>query len=274
MSAAPVSSPETPRGPARVNPTRIERWASGAGHVARVATLAGMIATPLLPQRSAARRVLSTVVVTGLFASTASAAVTRWGVGRTASAARTVVGATAAVERFGTETGVPFGRYRYSGALQPELAGVPAIVPLAWFAMALPARETAHAALGRHSNRATRAVVGSAALTAWDLFLDPQMVGEGYWAWARRGVYRGIPLTNFLGWFLTGLGIIAVLDALLPPAERPEDADGVLVGQYAVMGVMETLGFARFFRDPLVAVVGGSAMLPIAAAAGVRKLRG
>ncbi|MGI9646734.1 MAG: carotenoid biosynthesis protein, partial [Ilumatobacteraceae bacterium] len=221
-----------------------------------------------------ARQVLSTVVVTGLFASTASATVDRWGVGRTATAARTVVGATAAVERFGTATGFPFGRYSYTGALRPEVGGVPAIVPLAWFAMALPARETAHAALGRHSNPATRADVGSAALTAWDLFLDPQMVGEGYWAWTRRGVYRGIPVTNFLGWFATGLAIIFVLDMLLPPAERPADADDVLVGQYAVMGVMETLGFARFFRDPLVAAVGGSVMLPIAAVAGARKLRG
>ena len=34
------------------------------------------------------------------------------------------------------------------------------------------------------------------------------------------------------------------------------------------MAVMETVGFARYFRDPVVAVVGGAAMLPIAAAAG------
>jgi hypothetical protein len=36
----------------------------------------------------------------------------------------------------------------------------------------------------------------AAALTAWDLFLDPQMVGEGYWTWERRGRYRDIPLSN------------------------------------------------------------------------------
>ena len=34
-------------------------------------------------------------------------------------------------------------------------------------------------------------VLGAAALTAWDLFLDPQMTTEGYWRWARRGRYRG-----------------------------------------------------------------------------------
>ena len=39
------------------------------------------------------------------------------------------------------------------------------------------------------------------------------------------------------------------------------------------MGVMETIGFARYFRDPVVAVVGGIGMLPVATAAVARKLR-
>ncbi len=237
-------------------------------------TVAGMIATPLVAPRSRARRLLSTVVVTGLFASTAARAVRTWGAGRAGVAATTTMALTGAVERVGTDTGIPFGRYRYTGELRPQVAGVPAIVPLAWFAMALPARETAHAALGRRSNRLTRAFAGSAALTAWDLFLDPQMVAEGYWAWKRTGAYRGIPMTNFLGWLLTGAGVVALLDVLLPPADAPADADGALIGHYAYMAVMETLGFARFFRDPLVAAVGGSAMLPIAGVALVRKLRG
>ena len=133
------------------------------------------------------------------------------------------------------------------------MAHVPAIVPLAWFALGLPARETAHAALGARSTPVTRIALGSAALTAWDLFLDPQMVGEGYWRWARHGVYRGIPLTNYLGWFVTGLGVMALLEAALPPADEAGDADGALIGEYAYMGVMETIGFARYFRDPVVA---------------------
>jgi putative membrane protein len=39
------------------------------------------------------------------------------------------------------------------------------------------------------------------------------------------------------------------------------------------MAVMQTLGFARYFRDPVVAVVGGAAMLPIATAAAVGAAR-
>ena len=265
--------------PSTTEPERVNKWIADApicsriAAVAGVVTVAGMIATPLLPQGGRARRVLSSVVVVGSFATTTANAVRRWGGRRAGAAAAATAIGTTAVERVGTATGFPFGRYDYTAALRPQVAHVPAIVPLAWFAVGLPARETAHAALGTRSTPARRIVLGSAALTAWDLFLDPQMVGEGYWTWARRGIYRGIPLTNYLGWFVTGLGVMALLEVALPPADDPRQADGLLVGEYAFMGVMETIGFARYFRDPVVATIGGLGMLPIAAAAVTRKLR-
>jgi len=227
-------------------------------------TLAGMIATPLAARGGAVRRVMSTVVVTGLFATTSAAAARRWGAPRAAAAATGVAVATATVEHVGTATGRPFGAYAYTGVLRPRVAGVPAIVPLAWFAMAVPARETAHAALGARSTPATRIALGAVALTAWDLFLDPQMVGEGYWRWVRAGRYRGIPFSNYAGWLATSAVVMAALEVALP-ADEP--ADRALVAEYGVMAAMETLGFAAFFRDRVVAVVGGAAMLPIAAAA-------
>ncbi len=245
--------------------------------VSGAVTVAAMIATPLLPRGGQGRRMLSSVVVTGLFTNTTANAIRRWGSGRAIVAAAATAVKTASVERFGTETGWPFGDYRYTGVLQPEVGGVPAIVPMAWFAMALPAREAAHAALGEASRPLTRVGLGAAALTAWDLFLDPQMVGEGYWTWARRGWYRGIPVSNYVGWFLTSLGVMVILELLVPPRPGSGDgdesgADGHLVATYGYMSVMETIGFARYFRDPLVAAVGGSAMLPIAAAGVARKV--
>ncbi len=244
------------------------------GGVAAGVTVVGMVATPLMAQGGRARRVLSTVVVVGSCTTTGANAVRRWGAPRAATAGAVTAIATTAVERIGTRTGFPFGRYTYTGSLQPQVAGVPAIVPLAWFAMGVPARESAHAALGEHSTPVRRVVLGAAALTAWDLFLDPQMVTEGYWVWARRGLYRGIPLGNYIGWFVTGLGVMTALEVLLPPSEQPAGADGALLGEYAFMGVMETIGFARYFRDPTVAIVGGVGMLPIAVAAVAGKLRG
>ncbi len=169
---------------------------------------------------------------------------------------------------------MPFGRYAYTSALQPQVAHVPVIVPLAWFGMGLPAREAAHAALGRHSTPATRVVLGSAAMTAWDLFLDPQMVGEGYWAWASvAGSTAASPLE--LRRVVPDRPRDHGAVRSRPPgrAHRTDRHDVRLVGQYGYMSVMQTLGFARYFRDPLVAVVGGIAMLPIAATAATQLVR-
>jgi putative membrane protein len=65
---------------------------------------------------------------------------------------------------------------------------------------------------------------------------------------------------------------MALLEAALPPADEARDAEGALIGEYAYMSVMETIGFAKYFRDPVVALVGGLGMLPIAATAVARKL--
>jgi putative membrane protein len=247
-----------------------ERRSLARSALAVAVTVAAMIATPLLPRGGRGRRLLSNVVVTGLFSTASSLGVRRWGAPRTAAAAVAVTAATGIVELVGSRQGLPFGRYHYTGALRPQVAGVPAVVPLAWFAMALPAREVAHAALGARSSRGARIALGAAALTAWDLFLDPQMVGEGYWRWERVGRYRGIPLSNFAGWLVTGAGVVAVLDAALPPHSR---ADAALVGQYTYVASMETVGFAVFFRDRVVATCGGLGMLPLAAIAVLRTVR-
>jgi uncharacterized membrane protein len=230
------------------------------------ATTAAMIAYPLAPRGGAVRRALTPVVVGGLATLTTARAAAVWGWTRATAAGALVATGTAAIERVGTATGIPFGRYRYTARLQPRLAGVPAVVPLGWWAMSVPARETATAVVGGGAARSLRIGVAAAALTAWDLFLDPQMTAEDYWRWRRRGAYRGIPASNFAGWLLTSATVMAALEALLPPRR----ADRLLVAQYAAIGAMETLGFAIFFGDRLVAAVGGAAMLSLAALAVAR----
>lgn len=116
------------------------------------------------------------------------------------------------IEALGVATGFPFGSYSYSGALGPQLLGVPLIIPLAWTWMAWPAWL---AATRFCSSRWARIAVGAFGLAAWDLFLDPQMVAEGYWRWldptpALPGL-PGIPAANFLGW----LGFAVLVMALL-----------------------------------------------------------
>lgn len=176
-------------------------------------------------------------------------------------------------EWLGTRTGLPFGAYSYTGRLRPELAGVPAIVPLAWFAMGLPAYAAAAAVfpdgVGRRTARvAERAVLGGVALTAWDLFLDPQMVTLGYWSWPGGGNYRGIPLSNYGGWLLVSVLLMLVLEAVLAGPGSDSAAARGLVGLYTSMTVVETVGFLGPLQlDPKVAATGGLTMGAICVAA-------
>lgn len=172
-----------------------------------------------------------------------------------------------AVELAGVATGRPFGHYRYSDKLGPRVVGVPLLAGAAWAMMARPAWIVA----GRIDGRpALRAVLAAGALTAWDVFLDPRMAREGYWSWPGGGRYEGIPASNFLGWFGTGLAIFAPWAAIDRSAAAPRD-DGALA-LYAWTWVGETVANAAVWRRPRVAVAGGLAMGLFAAPALARRL--
>jgi uncharacterized membrane protein len=109
------------------------------------------------------------------------------------------------LELLSVHTGVPYGWYSYSQKLGPGLAGVPFLVPLCWQMMAWNAASVARLIAPKR----WFVVIAALALTAWDVFLDPQMVRAGLWTWARHGEYVGIPLENYAGWFLTALILFA-----------------------------------------------------------------
>ena len=62
-----------------------------------------------------------------------------WGFRRTAATFFIVAGLTYFTELLGVMTGIPFGKYHYSAVLQPQLADVPVLIPLAWMMMLPPA---------------------------------------------------------------------------------------------------------------------------------------
>jgi uncharacterized membrane protein len=164
-----------------------------------------------------------------------------------------------AAEQIGTRTGVPFGRYAYSAQLGPRLGGVPLLAGAAWAAMARPAWV---AAGWIRPQRVPRVLVAATALTAWDVFLDPRMVREGFWRWQRRGRYEGIPLTNFLGWWTTSVLAFALISGLDDAPPTAEDDAALLL--YAWTWIGETFANAAFWEQPRVAAAGGLAMGAIA----------
>ena len=165
-----------------------------------------------------------------------------------------------AVEALGVATGFPFGAYDYSGALGPRLLGVPLIIPLAWTWMAWPAWLAASRLTRRRSGRI---LVGAVGLASWDLFLDPQMVAEGYWTWrdpvpALPGV-PGVPIGNYLGW----LGVAILLMTALAFAEtgpRERGTDAPVLALWFWTYASSVLAHAVFLRLPGSAAWGGVVM--------------
>ncbi len=182
----------------------------------------------------------------------------RWAGGYLAVTA--VVGLLA--EAVGTATGVPFGAYDYAGSLGAKLLGVPVVIPLAWAMFAYPCLLVGQRLSG---SRLGAAVVGGWALASWDLFLDPQMVEAGHWAWrdptpGLPGV-PGVPLTNFAGWLLVAVAMMAVLDRALP---RTHCGAALPATLYLWTYASSVLGAAVFFSRPSVALVGGLLMGAVA----------
>lgn len=171
-------------------------------------------------------------------------------------------------EAVGVRTGVPFGDYAYSGTLGVEVLGVPALVPLAWVMMAWPALVVTRTLV---RSRAAVAVLGAWALTAWDVFLDPQMVDLGHWTWADPhpalpGV-SGIPVSNFAGWLLVSLLIVGTLDRLVPATSARA---GLPVAVYLWTYFSSVLAHAAFFGRPPVALVGALVMGVVAVPVALR----
>ncbi|MCB0168290.1 MAG: carotenoid biosynthesis protein [Anaerolineae bacterium] len=156
------------------------------------------------------------------------------------------------IEAIGTATGWPFGAYHYTTQLQPQLAGVPLLIPLAWLMMLPVAWAVAYGLTGETSGWR---FVGMSALafTAWDLFLDPQMAAWGFWVWDQPGGYFGIPWQNFLGWAI----IAALVTVLAQPREAPPK---VLIAIYVAVWLLEAIGLLFFWKLPGPALAGAIGM--------------
>jgi putative membrane protein len=231
------------------------------GLAARAVMLAWALATMSMPiqkwawgDRGLRRGVTASVLLQALavLAVLASA----WGWKWSLLVAGAVVAMGWSVEFIGSRTGIPFGRYRYTERLQPQLGHVPLLIPAAWLMMLPPAWAVAQLVTGCVGQRTAGlgfVAVSALAFTAWDLFLDPQMVAWRLWVWERPGAYFGIPWSNFAGWALAAGAMTAVLVGSVCPGPLPA-APLVLI--YVLTWLLETVGLGVFWRQPGPALCG------------------
>jgi putative membrane protein len=203
------------------------------------------------------RVVLTIATVTTFFLASASHAAIfrgpRWAGGYLAIA----LGLGWLAEAVGTATGQPFGSYSYSEQLGWRLGAVPLVIPMAWAMMAYPCLLAARVLAGR---RVAAVLVGGWLFASWDLFLDPQMVGEGYWNWDHVGTalpgIAEIPTHNFIGWFVVAVILMAALTAL--PHSSADDRVPNFLLSWTYVGSIAAA--AVFLGRPAVAAWGALAM--------------
>ena len=178
-----------------------------------------------------------------------------WGWGKTLRSFAIVGVLSFFAEFIGSTTGIPFGKYHYTDVLQPQLSNVPLLIPLAWMMMLPPAWAISATILKQKTKLSNIqftihfSLVSALAFTAWDLFLDPQMVGWNFWVWEIPGQYFGIPLVNYLGW--------AFVSGLLTFAANPKDIPvAPLMIVYILTWFLQTIGQGVFWAQPGPAAFG------------------
>ena len=114
-----------------------------------------------------------------------------------------------AFENLGVSTGFPFGRYYFTDAMGPKLFQVPILLGLAYVGMGYLSWTLGRVILGNlqaplaGARTVALPLVAAFIMVAWDFANDPVWANiNRLWIWQHGGAYFGVPLTNFLGWYL------------------------------------------------------------------------
>lgn len=130
-----------------------------------------------------------------------------------------------AFEALSVATGFPFGHFTHHGS-GAQLLGVPLTVPILYATAGYAAWSIARLLIG--GDRPGPLIgpqsfsvppIAALVLAGYDVVFDPSGATlNGAWSFqAPSGLY-GVPLTNFLGWVLTGWVAFQIFACLAPPA--------------------------------------------------------
>lgn len=101
---------------------------------------------------------------------------------------------------------------------------------------------------------------------AIDLFMDPLEVKQGTWTWINGGPYFGVPIGNFIGWFIVAVlssGIFRSFEYLFPKKEEKFDKTIFIIPVLCYgLVALSLLGMAIQFQMYELGVLGSVFMIP------------
>jgi putative membrane protein len=138
-----------------------------------------------------------------------------------------------AIEFIGLNTGYPFGHYSYTSALSPFIGPVPMFIPFLWCSLGYFCLQAGGASI----------VVPASLLTFLDISFDP-IFSRNLWHWGPTigFEYAGVPILNFLGWFISAIVIFTIF-RMVDAGSRKSPRRSILYSR----GSIEGAGFYFLF---------------------------
>ncbi|HDN02233.1 MAG TPA: carotenoid biosynthesis protein [Candidatus Bathyarchaeota archaeon] len=153
----------------------------------------------------------------------------------------------------GVNTGIPFGRYEYVSLTAPRVLGVPLSVPVMWGFYAYLTYLIASSVIRGKSiiGITLRVMYASLLMVTLDLAMDPFMVNKIHaWVWLDGWgpTWFGIPVSNFIGWFIVSFAIFLIHEVMARNSSSPRITTAI---PYACL----VMFFASFIGSELAAPI-------------------
>jgi uncharacterized membrane protein len=133
-------------------------------------------------------------------------------------------------ELIGVQTGLPFGEYAYGESLGPKWLGVPLVIGVNWFLVAVGSQALLKL---RTTDVRIRTAGAALVMVGFDLLVEPVAIQIDFWHWSGGE----IPLQNYAGWFLVGLIIQAVFAVVLKNEEANDRLNPMALPVLAVQSL-------------------------------------
>ena len=120
------------------------------------------------------------------------------------------LGTAGLCEILSLHTGVPFGHYYFTNVMGPKIFNLPILLVLAYLGIGYCSWVLSLLILGYRNKPLVGArvvalpILAGFIMLAWDLSMEPYWATVvRAWIWRDGGPFYGVPVSNFLGWYLT-----------------------------------------------------------------------